>query len=306
MRYDVNIPASSDKAKDGSIIELPEPDHFVDHVQFWSEQKLTKRQCQVLASKCQGGVYVEDAPMEFNPRFRQRIQLKQPTQEAFEYLDEIVLRRYLINMVELASDSGFPSTQERDDVFALIDPNLVRKYRRKVFNVYRYTTEARTRYDRPPGKTGLALYVADHCKVTGVLNVIHFEWRAKNAASCRKIGIKTFKDLIAFDHEAFWTKMFDRLTVNVVDLERFGRLHRNRVERRRDKNPSPNVMMMGKEVNVDLRTGRLLARLACHEWNLRATTDDMIKWFGASTIKQVTTVYGLKQGVKNCYVGSMR
>ena len=245
----------------GLRIELPGIDDYFDHVQLWLATPLEPAQIQRLAHLCVGkAVHVSDRPMRFQPSWRQRLQLKQPTVAACRMLEKIG-GPVKINHVELARDSAYSGNgytiNDRDDAFEALSGSWVRKWHRKQHGL-RFAGEGNvTRYDAPrTASTLTTMYEQDHCRTTGELNCLHLEWRVSTARACRSLGIVTLQDLIDFDHKAFWQAKLEH--VYAVDSERLGRLLRNR--RRRTRSQSAKVVRWSPNirVNVDGRTGHVI------------------------------------------------
>ena len=225
-----------------------DPDHYFDKVQVWLGFKLTKEQKRELGRLCLGGIHVGKRWMKWQPRWKQRVQLYQPSMQAVELLSEIAgTQRVLINHLELACDYAFPTVNELDAAFELVSFAWVRRWHRASQGL-RIVGEGRakrttkrhhigpTRYDggrKAANRT--ATYREEHTRTTGELNCLHLEWRTKTARACEALKVVELRHLLEFDHEAFWSGRLKHLYA--IDAERLGRVLRNRRCRTRTQRP---------------------------------------------------------------------
>jgi hypothetical protein len=100
-----------------------------------------------------------------------------------------------------------------------------------------------------------AWYADEEAKVTGEVDCFHLEGRHVGVQSVRRAGVEHPRDLLTFDHGAYWAK---RLTLFEVDYERLGRLHVSRGQRRR--RPLLQVSRGGFVFNIDRAVGCILFR----------------------------------------------
>ena len=210
-----------------------------------------------------GGLYVENRPARFDARYRQRLELKQPSRTTME----CIARRHdtLINGAEVAVDYVFKSSADRDDAWEFLDRHLVRSWHGKNQNIrivksHSDTDDNRssgTRYDAArSAPNGIVFYKDNHSRITGELNCLHLEWRLKGLKAVRRAGIKSGRDLLEFSHRQFWQK---RLRLyDVEDRRRLGRLITNRARGKRSR--AGTIEQTGRFAGVDGRTGEVHVR----------------------------------------------
>jgi hypothetical protein len=184
-----------------------------------------------------GGLYIDNRGARFDSVYRQRIELRQPSQLAFQWLAK--RQDALINRVEIALDFVFEDINRRDEAFEFIHHHLVRRWhgKKQKIKLVRSSKQNRTpelvdeigmgqtRYDawRAPNK--IVFYRNQFSRITGELNCLHLEWHLNGLRAVRNAGIETGQDLLKFDHRAFWDR---RLLLYSVEADRLGRLVRNR------------------------------------------------------------------------------
>jgi hypothetical protein len=109
---------------------------------------------------------------------------------------------------------------------------------------------------RRPGKR-FGWYGDRPCKRTGELHCFHLEGRHIGTRALKRIGINHPRDLLTFDHAAYWQR---HLKLYRVDLERLGRFHMNRRSGGRRQRPRHGFY------NLDRSTGSIIFRnLAQHD-----------------------------------------
>lgn len=91
-------------------------------------------------------------------------------------------------------------------------------------------------------------------KITGEINHIKIEGRYQGLEACRSIGVERPRDLIKFNHRAYWERY---LTIFNVDFEQLGRSHENRKNGQK-RRTTQVIDFTGFNYNVDKsRGGRL-------------------------------------------------
>ena len=246
---------------------------YIDKIQFWVIDPLDQYTLDLLKAECgKGGLFVINKRARFDHRFRQRVQLRQPTENALRLLAQ--RNDVLINGVEITLDLIFKNRAEKEETFDFMHQHLVRRWHgsRQEIRVYRGRQLVedddigQSRYDagRPAPNT-IAVYLENFTRVTGELNCLHIEWRAKGVRATRAAGINTPGDLLVFNHRAFWQK---RLLFYSVSRRQLGRLIRNRATGRRRRTPeiickTPATIQKGKfqyRIDIEARTGEVFAR----------------------------------------------
>jgi hypothetical protein len=247
---------------------LPEPigiHPYFDKIQFWVCNPLNRNTLTVLERACgRGGIHEDNRRARFDRQYRQRIELRQPSQRALRWLARH--NDVLINRAEITLDLNFKYRADAEEAWDFLHQHLVRRWHRKSqeIRVYRSPPHdedpgaGETRYDaRGQAPNRLVLYAEDHSRVTGELNCIHIEWRVRSPRVIRAIGIELGQDLLEFDHRAFWQK---RLLLYAVNRRGLGRLYRNRVTGKRRR--TPEIRRLGRfAYDIEGKTGEVCARL---------------------------------------------
>jgi hypothetical protein len=184
-----------------------------------------------------GHLRISNGAARFNRAFRQRIEVKQPTERFLHWLAQH--EDGLVNAAEVALDLTFGHWIQRDEAFELVDWSLVRRWHGQKQRVRLYrrdkdgkrvevqeAMDAQSRYDGPRTAPNILFpYKQNHDRFTGELcHLLHMEWRAKGASAVRSIGIESPVDLLDFDFRQFWA---ERLLLFDVDEGKVGRLLRN-------------------------------------------------------------------------------
>jgi hypothetical protein len=230
---------------------------YVDKSQLWLRDPLTPGQLSQLDRLCRGGVHVLNEPRRFDARYRQRLQLRQPTREALEWFsgrDDAEL-----NAAELSLDWIFGNEFECEEAYAFACQHHVKKHHRAQ-QVTFVGEGGVTRYSGPRGAANvLATYRDKPSKVTGEVHAVHFDWRITGAAAMRRAGLGSIADLLALDPHHFW---LGRLLLYGIDLDQLGRVVLN--DERRTKRRKPWVISRpsGFTYHMDRRAGSFLYRAA--------------------------------------------
>lgn len=200
---------------------------FIDKVQIWFCMPIDRVTIDRLRKECgRGGIYVEWRRARFDRRFRQRAELRQPSDNVLQWLSN--RPDILVNRAEFALDFIFESPAERDDAIDFLRRHVVRRWhgrKQKVRLAGPFAARA-TRYDAGRwAPNAIAFYPERFSRVTGELYCVHFEWRVNGATAVRRLGLSQPADLGTFDHRAFWKR---RLLLLDVDGPRLGRLLSNK------------------------------------------------------------------------------
>jgi hypothetical protein len=252
---------------------------FFDLVQFWVRTPLDRDTIDWLKTLC-GSIHHYEGPAPYSARFRQRLQLTQPSDLALQWLAE--RDDALINRAEIALDWVFKYRTDSDEVWRFLHRHFVRRWHgiKQEIRVYRPKAQAApgdvgdetsgTRYDggrRAPNR--IAWYEEYHSRITGELNCLHFEWRLNSLKAVRRVGIESGNDLIGFDHRQFWQS---RLLLFTADQERLGRLITNRANGKRGR---ISRIKQPDAYWINRRTGG-------HYLRTRDTIQELIDEFGRS------------------------
>ncbi len=246
---------------------------YFDSIQCWIPEPLDQHTLDLLKAECgRGGLFVINKRARFDDRFRQRVQLRQPTENALRLLAQ--RNDVLINGAEIALDLIFKDRAEKEETFDFMHQHLVRLWHgsRQEIRVYRDRQQVedddigQCRYDAGRSAPNrIVVYPENFTRVTGELNCLHIEWRAKGVRATRAACINTPGDLLVFNHRAFWQK---RLLFYSVNRWQLGRLIRNRSTSRRRRTPeiiceTPATIQKGKfqyRIDIEARTGEVFAR----------------------------------------------
>jgi hypothetical protein len=249
-------------------LALPEPIGkcaYFDKIQFWVCKPLDPNTLVLLERSCgPGGMHIDNRPARFNNghrQYRQRIELRQPSDQALRRLARH--SDVLINRVEITLDLTFKYWGDAEKARVFFHQHLVRRCHGKNQKIRVFQSApsddnpraGETRYDAGgQARNRLVLYAEDHSRVTGELNCIHIEWRVRSPRAIRAAGINSVKNLLDFDHRAFWQK---RLLLCKVDWRHLGLLIRNRrmgTKRRSSRTYRTDAHLM------DGRAGEVYAR----------------------------------------------
>lgn len=112
---------------------------------------------------------------------------------------------------------------------------------------------------------------------------VHLECRLQGAPACRRFGVGTVSGLLAFDHLAFWRR---NLRLSVIDTERLGRWHLNKLSGRRRRHE--RVHRSGRyEYRVDRRVGGTLFHvLSAHRKQAARSVQRFIDRYGTGPYVQ--------------------
>lgn len=242
---------------------------YFDKIAFWIEKPFRERQKEFIRAQCgPGGTDVDlNLPghrARFDPGLIQRIETRQPGQALLEFLSTVPGLH--LNEVEFTLDLIFDSEEDRDAMCEYLDRHLVKRNHRgevRYFKGTRYT-------DRRWAPTGFVMYRPDHAKLTGEVYCVHLEFRVCGIVALRRMKIEGVKDILDFDHHAFWKPRL--LLKRIGDFARLGRIYSNGVRRKRKHTPhKPRVYKTrsGFEYHTDKRLGQTL-------WRAKGTVQKMI------------------------------
>jgi hypothetical protein len=196
---------------------------FIDKVQVWLRQPLAPAKRRWLDSRCD--LHVLDQPAEWDPSFRQRLQIRQPPPEVLRWLD--TLGDVKFNAVEVALDWTFDSAIELRSAHKFFRQHVVKRWHNKKHGITYYEA---SRYPEREGARNVPTDYADkYCRISGEVDCLHVEWRINGTAAMKRAGI-TLAELPAFDHYAFWKQ---RLLMATVDISKLGRQSANRTQQTR-------------------------------------------------------------------------
>jgi hypothetical protein len=202
-----------------------------------------------------GHLFVETKAARFDFHFRQRLEFKQPTQEALQWIAS--RQDALVNRVEIALDYVFNSEKGRDAAYDYFDQHRIRRWHGRTSRIHVHPGIAETRYDAARRSRNVTVqYKQSHSRMTGELNVLHLEWRLTGKRAVIATGIVKPIDLLSFNHRAFWER---RLLLVDINAERLGRWLTNSWEGKRLREPEVGKWK-GREINLSRKKGNVVLK----------------------------------------------
>jgi hypothetical protein len=196
------------------------------------EPRLTPTQLEQLRRLCgPGGLHHDNAPARFDWRYRQKLELHQPSAAA---LARIAHRTdALLNYAEPACDLIFHDWCAAADCFELFRDGFLQPWHRRSMPVRGYehgnAQGFSTRAPPQPGQRRnghwFVFYADRPCKLTGERNCVHFEGRHAGAQVLRRLGLHHPRDLRDFDFDGYFARW---MRLHQVDRDRLGRWDHNR------------------------------------------------------------------------------
>jgi hypothetical protein len=139
-----------------------------------------------------------------------------------------------------ALDCNFDNDIGKDAMFATVNKYLLQPYQRKSREHVHFPNGGISTGRRSKGHY-VTFYADMPCRIDGVVDCFHIEHRTLRRKALADIGLEHPRDLLTFDHDAFWGK-FTQSFFRQIDRERLGLTHANRVfkeKRRTQANPDP-------------------------------------------------------------------
>ena len=224
---------------------------YFDKVQFWLKSPADRTTVARLRRHC-GHLHPDDRPARFGQGYRQRLEFKQPDEDALRWIAG--QSDVLINRLEVTLDMIYPDQRALEDAGEFLERHLVRRWHGRTQKI---KVVGKTRYDAPRGApNGMVMYPESYSRQTGELFCLHLEWRINNARAARGAGIRAGTDLLRFDHRRFWR---ERMLLVEIDAERLGRLMRNRRNGTRSRTPDVG-RFSGIVTNLDRRRGGVVLK----------------------------------------------
>ena len=248
------IPHAERAAKAAHSIQPSDISAYIDCVHAWLPRRLSARELAWLAQHC-GELHVPKWRKRWDRvGYQQYVDLKQPTDAALHYLHSI--GNVLVNYVEFALDWTFNYEDERDAAWSFTDRHIVKRWHRHSQGI-RYVKGTRYTAGRH-GNSNLVSYADKPSRITGEVHCLHIEYRMRLRA-LQRIGISSAKDLLNYDHHAFWTQ---RLIMRAIDLDRFGRRYNRQILHEGPRYGAWTQSITDRSTyNYDRRTGYTIARL---------------------------------------------
>jgi len=217
--------------------------------------------------------------------FEYRVQLVQPSPLAIDCLDRRDPDQTLINAAEVAVDYSYDTDEEAEEVTRIVKRGLIRRWHphhHKVKSLWRKrkAEEIEDEYIPDDEEIGVervdgpgwariksVIYREGHQRLTGQCHAVHVEIRLRSAQACKGAKVVLGK-LGQFDFVGIHKR---RLAVYDIDVERLGRLLRNRWNGTKSRDPLLRKLHL-VEVSQDWRLGSImLARYS----NLQEAVDGL-------------------------------
>jgi hypothetical protein len=213
---------------------------YFDVIRFWLKTPLNSWEGSKLRKLC--GVRADTEPAPFPGGYQQRINLRQPSADALNWLakrDDVH-----INYIEIALDWTFVNSASREETSQFVNRHLVRRHHGKKQEIQ--FCEA-TRYDAGRSAPNLIVFYSEEVsRKTGEIALLtHLEWRARGVQAVRGLGIVSPADLIQFDYRRFWQH---RLLLLDASPGRLGRFIRNCKTGEKSRIETPADVLLGNEI----------------------------------------------------------
>ncbi len=237
--------------------------HYVDVVTVWMREPLSERRLNWLREQCGGhvdrrlnGEIIQRTDRSYqitfpDSSFRQRLQLHQPKQAVLYWLAQ--LNDVRLSYVELSQDWVMANEDDRKAAYEFACRHLIKRHH----GAQRISFMGRTRYSGPRrAPNNIVVYDDKPSKLTGEIDVLHFDWRIRGTAALRRAGIASVNDLTGLNHIAFWRQ---RQLFFEIDLTRLGRMSNNRAFGINRRRPWIEKYRPGLAVDMDQRAGTIIA-----------------------------------------------
>jgi hypothetical protein len=201
---------------------------YFDLVAVWFRDPIDAATLSKLGGAC-GHLKVTRRPARWARRwgqpYRVRCEFKQPDDAALAWIAGRA--DACVNRAQFTLDLIYNTPAERDQARQFFHVHLVRRWRRPSPLRFYDNDEDATRYDGPRKCANrLTDYSEPYSRATGEVCCLHVEWTASGVKAVRAAGIITPRDVLRFDHRAFWKR---HLRLVTIDLDRLGRaLNRRR------------------------------------------------------------------------------
>ena len=229
---------------------------YFDHVQLRLRRALKDKQLAKLDSLCGKPCDQRGGRFDGDPSSDQvRLQLKQPSKQAFHYLEAVQEQIAFVNRVEFAIEFIVEGDPEADALHDFLTRCAVQKCHGK----HRTGRYKDTLYNSSGGwvRNSFAIYSDRPSKVTGEWPCVKFEWRTCGVSALRALGIVTVSDLAKFEFVPFFR---ERLRWRLVDVAQLGRAHLRVHTATTRRSPMIKDYGHGIMINFDMRVGDVLAR----------------------------------------------
>jgi hypothetical protein len=154
-------------------------------------------------------------PMKYHALWKLQLQLRQPSRRALLTVERSLGHdvRALLNYVEIVLDVLCDSRAQARALQSAFIASVKMKHQQQILVIHKGTAYIGrlTKSDRKPGHV-LCVYSDRPSKLNSAKRrrahaaCLHIEWRATGARALEMLGIVTTRDLLDFDHRAFWAE----------------------------------------------------------------------------------------------------
>jgi hypothetical protein len=154
-------------------------------------------------------------PMKFNALWKLQLQLRQPSRRALHAVNNALGNdvRAILNYVEIVLDVLCDSKKQACALQRAFIASVKMKHQQQTLVIHKGTAYIGrlAKSDRKPGHV-LCVYSDRPSKLNLAKRrrahsaCLHIEWRATGARALEMLGIVTTRDLLDFDHRAFWAE----------------------------------------------------------------------------------------------------
>lgn len=198
-----------------SIVEkIQDKIPYIDRVNFWLPTDRPNFDVKALKNYCGREPRVTKKPMYLNPTWRCLLELFQPTEEAFIYLQWNIVTPYLINHFQPSLDFITEDLTDAETVKDFFIQHLIKRWQRGEIE----------------NKIGSGFYFKERKAASNLLGYheklskinsrpsCHIEMRLQGSVAVKRAGIGRFEDLINFNHRTFWNKHLQLRRIKDVEL----------------------------------------------------------------------------------------
>lgn len=198
-----------------SIVEkIKDKISYIDRVTFWLPTDRPDFDVKVLKDFCSRAPRVTKEPMRSNSAWNCKIELFQPTEEAFIYLRENIITTYLINHFEPSLDFIAETVIDAENLKDFFIQHIIKRWQRGEINS---KFENGFYFKKRMSASNLLGYHGRPSKISSE-PCCHIEMRFQGRQAVKRAGISSFDDLISFNHRTFWNKYLQLRRIKDVEL----------------------------------------------------------------------------------------
>jgi hypothetical protein len=202
---------------------------YFDLVRGWVKQPLSLRQQAMLTRTCPK-FHADTITADFDRRYRQRLQLPQPSEAALRLLIDFTGDDMLVNGIEKALDLLPPDQATHYRLCDWLPQHFLQPWH-KGYEMQFWFDDGFSTRPFTPGQSQRGHYFYgygdQHCRIDGQLFCVHLQSCVSGAQFVRRLGkgIHRPSDLLPFDFVGYFSKW---LRLYQLDFERLGRFDVNR------------------------------------------------------------------------------